>query len=86
MSQELNLKKCGALKLRIDRRTNLPVVREVLGIPILESYKYLGVHIDDCLKMDQERTHFESSSLERKKKGKHLGRLIKKMKKNHHKY
>ena len=41
---------------------------------------------ENYLKMEKERLHFESSSLERKKKAKDLGRLIKNMKKNHHKY
>ena len=41
---------------------------------------------ENYLKMEKERMHFESSSLERKKKGKDLGKLIKNMKKNHNKY
>ena len=41
---------------------------------------------ENYLKMEKERIHFESSSLERKKKGKDLGKLIKDMKKNHNKY
>lgn len=38
------------------------------------------------LKMERERTHFESDVLERKKKDKDLGKLIKNMKKSHKKY
>ncbi|WKK67052.1 ribosome small subunit-dependent GTPase A [Lutimonas zeaxanthinifaciens] len=41
---------------------------------------------ENYLKMEKERMHFESSSLQRKKKGKDLGKLIKNMKKNHNKY
>ena len=41
---------------------------------------------ENFLKMDKERTHFESNAQERKKKGKDLGRLIKNMKKNNNKY
>ncbi len=41
---------------------------------------------ENFLKMEKERMHFESSVLERKKKGKDLGKLIKSMKKNNHKY
>ena len=41
---------------------------------------------ENYLKMEKERIHFESSSLDRKKKGKDLGKLIKNMKKNHNKY
>lgn len=41
---------------------------------------------ENYLKMERERQHYESSALERKKKGKDLGKLIKNMKKNHGKY
>ena len=41
---------------------------------------------ENYLKMEKERMHFESSSQDRKKKGKDLGKLIKNMKKNHNKY
>ena len=41
---------------------------------------------ENYLKMAKERLHYESSSLERKKKGKKLGKLIKHMKRNHDKY
>jgi ribosome biogenesis GTPase len=41
---------------------------------------------ENFLKMEKERYHYESSVLERKKKGKELGKLIKNMKKNNYKY
>ncbi len=41
---------------------------------------------ENYLRMERERVHYESSALERKKKGKDLGKLIKNMKKNHNKY
>lgn len=41
---------------------------------------------ENYLKMKKERMHYELSALERKKKGKDLGKLIKNMKKNHNKY
>jgi ribosome biogenesis GTPase len=41
---------------------------------------------ENFLKMKKERIHYESSSAERKKKGKDLGKLIKNMKKNNTKY
>ena len=41
---------------------------------------------ENYLGMEKERMHYESSALERKKKGKDLGKLIKNMKKNHNKY
>ena len=41
---------------------------------------------ENFLKMEKERTHFESNAMDRRKKGKDLGRLIKDMKKKHHKY
>jgi ribosome biogenesis GTPase len=41
---------------------------------------------ENFLKMEKERMHFESNAQDRKKKGKELGKLIKNMKKNNHKY
>ena len=41
---------------------------------------------ENYLRMEKERMHYESSALERKKKGKDLGKLIKNMKKSHNKY
>ena len=41
---------------------------------------------ENYLKMEKERMYFESSSLDRKKKGKDLGKIIKNMKKTHNKY
>jgi ribosome biogenesis GTPase len=41
---------------------------------------------ENFLKMKKERLHFESNALERKKKGKDLGKLIKNMKKINNKY
>lgn len=41
---------------------------------------------ENYLRMEKERKHYESNARERKKKGKDLGKLIKNMKKNHHKY
>lgn len=41
---------------------------------------------ENFLKMEKERIYFESNALDRKKKGKDLGKLIKNMKKNNNKY
>jgi ribosome biogenesis GTPase len=41
---------------------------------------------ENYLKMEKERIHYESNAMERKKKGKDLGKLIKNMKKHHKKY
>lgn len=41
---------------------------------------------ENFLKMEKERIHYESNALERKKKGKDLGKLIKNMKRNNNKY
>jgi len=41
---------------------------------------------ENYLRMEKERSHYESSLLDRKKKDKDLGKLIKNMKKNHNKY
>ena len=41
---------------------------------------------DNFIKMEKERSHFESNAQERKKKDKELGKLIKNMKKNNRKY
>lgn len=41
---------------------------------------------ENFLKMSKERTHYESDSQARKKKGKDLGKMIKEMKKNRNKY
>lgn len=52
----------------------------------LEKNQLSNETYENYLKMEKERMHFESSSLDRKKKGKDLGKLIKNMKKNHNKY
>lgn len=41
---------------------------------------------ENFLKMERERSHFESSVMDRKKKDKDIGKLIKNMKKNNRKY
>jgi ribosome biogenesis GTPase len=41
---------------------------------------------ENYIRMEKERIHYASSSLERKKKDKDLGKLIKNMKKKHNKY
>ena len=51
---ELNRKKCGILVVRQDRRTPALIEKEIDGIGITESYQYLGVKIDDCLRFDFE--------------------------------
>lgn len=52
----------------------------------LENDELHSESYDNFLKMEKERTHFESNAKERKKKDKDLGKLIKNMKKNHNKY
>jgi ribosome biogenesis GTPase len=52
----------------------------------MESGQLSHETFENYLRMEKERMHYESSALERKKKGKDLGKLIKNMKKNHSKY
>ena len=37
------------MQLRQDRRTPGLDITELKGIPVVNSYKYLGVIVDDCL-------------------------------------
>ncbi len=52
----------------------------------VENHKLSSDTYENYLKMEKERTHFASSLLEKKKKAKDLGKLIKDMKKRHRKY
>jgi ribosome biogenesis GTPase len=59
------------------------------GCAVLEAIENNELSLDtyeNYLKMEKERAHFESSLLDKKKKDKDLGKLIKNMKKRHNKY
>lgn len=59
------------------------------GCAVLEAIDNQELSLDsyeNYLKLEKERFHFESTNLERKKKGKDLGKLIRNMKKEHRKY
>ena len=45
---KLNTAKSGILVIRADRRTRMQVSESYTGIPVLASYKYLGVEVSDC--------------------------------------
>ena len=46
----MNKQKSGILVLRVDRRTPLPArFTSTNGIPVVSSYKYLGLLVDDCM-------------------------------------
>lgn len=50
----VNKEKSGILQIRQDRRTPAPSMQTWKGYPIVESYSYLGVTLDDCLKLKIE--------------------------------
>ena len=45
---KVNEGKSGTMEIRADRRTRPNLRAAVGGIPIVQSYKYLGLMIDDC--------------------------------------
>ena len=45
----INKAKSGVMQIRQDARTPGPIIREIRGFPVVETYKYLGVLFDDCL-------------------------------------
>jgi len=47
----VNKKKSAILEIRIDKKQK-PRTGSLEGYPLVQSYKYLGVQIDDCLKFD----------------------------------
>ena len=52
----INFKKSGIMKLRIDKRTRDLPYTHIQDFPVVTSYKYLGVTIDDCTSLKlQER-------------------------------
>ena len=51
---EVNLSKCGLMELRADRSTTQTVEGNIMGIPVVHKYKYLGVILDDCLDLREE--------------------------------
>ena len=48
---EVNCNKSAILQLRADKRTRAPKENSLFGYPVLQSYKYLGIMIDDCLQL-----------------------------------
>ena len=40
--------------IRVDRRTPLPIIMEIMDFPVVTEYKYLGLLIDDAMKFDME--------------------------------
>ena len=40
--------------IRKDRRTPKLIVPDIMGFPVVTRYKYLGVLVDDSLKLDLE--------------------------------
>ena len=52
---EVNKKKSAVMIIRNDRRTPMPIKKEIRGYPIVQHYKYLGVELDDCIRMDIEQ-------------------------------
>ena len=51
---DINKAKSGIMQVRKDRRTLPLLAPEIRGYPVVTSYKYLGVQVDDCLKVDSE--------------------------------
>lgn len=43
---KVNNSKSAILPIRADRRTPLPSFRQLLGIPVQDKYRYLGIMID----------------------------------------
>ena len=44
----MNKQKSAVMCVRVDRRTPMPNFEQVIGIPVVPEYKYLGVTLDDC--------------------------------------
>ena len=49
-SMKINRKKSATLVARVDRRTRM-VNKPIQGIPVTDSYKYLGLVINDCFQV-----------------------------------
>ena len=49
---KINYEKSGILQIRYDRRTHAPMNSHLMKFPIVTSFKYLGILIDDSLKLD----------------------------------
>lgn len=45
----LNIKKSGAMIPKVDNRTPDPPITSIKGIPLVTTYNYLGIMIDNCL-------------------------------------
>ena len=48
----INYEKSGILQIRKDKRTHMPFESHILKFPVVENFKYLGLMIDDSLKLD----------------------------------
>ena len=48
----MNYKKSAILQIKADNRTPEPTVTQIRGIPVVTSYKYLGVQINNCLRFE----------------------------------
>lgn len=72
---EVNLSKSGIMELMRNRRESSRILNgeEEVGFPIVRSYKYLGVHLDERMNMKKEINYLERKS--RAIRGKFFGYL-----------
>ena len=62
----INKKKSAIMEIRIDGRQSERKGSR-LGFPFTSSYKYLGIQIDDCLKLDVDKKSREKKANQLKK-------------------
>ena len=54
---EINKKKSAIMTIRVDKRTVMNKMSHINNYPLLNSYKYLGVHIDDALQFKDGKAY-----------------------------